>query len=58
MFLENAATPKRLDGIPKEALSMDKKGLRKFAVDTVKKVDAPAHVKKGALAGQRIWGDN
>jgi hypothetical protein len=57
VFLENAGTPKRLDGIPKEALGLDSKSLTKFAVEAVKTSGAPKHVQDGALAGMRIWGD-
>ena len=55
IFLENAGTPKLLDGIPKQSLSWSSKDLEKYAVEVVKKSDAPKHVKQGALAGQRIW---
>lgn len=58
IFLENSGTPKKLDGIPKEMLNLDRKELAKFAADVVAKSDAPPHVKRGALMGDRIWGDD
>lgn len=57
MFLENGAKPKKLDGVPEEALGIDRNELAKFAADVVKNGDAPAHVKRGALMDERIWND-
>lgn len=53
VFLSNG---KKIDGIPKEALSVDRKELADFARKTVKEGDAPPHVKQGATVGERIWG--
>ena len=44
-----------LDGIPREALSIDAGHLASFAADAVRKSDAPPRVKRGALQGERIW---
>jgi hypothetical protein len=55
-FLENAGKPRELPGIPEEALKLDRHELAAFAIDAVNKSDAPAHVKRGALMDQRIWG--
>jgi hypothetical protein len=57
IFLENAGTPRRLEGIPKEALGLNSKELAAFAVEAVKTSGAPRHVQDGALAGTRIWKD-
>ena len=57
MFLENGKVPKKLDGIPPEALKIDRKKLRQFASDTIRKrPNTMASVLKGALSGDRIWG--
>ncbi len=56
VFLENLSTPKLLPGIPESALSLDRNALAKFAVEEVQKGNAPAHVKRGATSGARIWG--
>ena len=58
MFLENSGQPKKLDGIPKESLTIDRKELASFAAKAVANIDAPPHVKRGALMGARIWGDD
>lgn len=59
MFLDNtSSTPRQLPGIPREALSLNRRELSKFASDTVKNGDAPPHIKKGALMGERIWGSD
>lgn len=58
IFLENTGMPKKLDGIPKDSLQLDRKELAKFAIARVAKIDAPAHVKRGALMGIRIWEDD
>jgi len=56
IFLENRGTPRLLDGVPEEALKINRKKLRKFALDAVKRLDVPPHVKRGASIGERIWG--
>jgi hypothetical protein len=58
LFLKNAGKPEKLPGIPKEALNIDRKALENFAVATITKTDAPPHVKRGALMGYRIWGED
>ncbi len=58
VVLENSGKPKKIDSIPEDALNIDRKELAKFAIDVVKATDAPAHVKRGALIGTRIWGDD
>lgn len=58
IFLENKGKPILLEGIPKEALNYDRHDLAKFAAEVVRKSDAPAHVKRGALVGFRIWKDD
>lgn len=55
VFLENAGTPKKLAGIPPESLTIDRHELAAFAISTVSSSDAPAHVKRGATSGTRIW---
>lgn len=57
IFLENKGTPTLLPGIPKEALALDRKELARFAIETVGASDAPAHVKRGATMGTRVWGE-
>ena len=57
VFLENAGTPKRLNGIPPEALGLNPQELAIFAAQTVKASGAPKHVQTGALQGMRIWSD-
>lgn len=49
---------KTLDGVPTEDLVLDRKKLASWAIDTVMKTDAPAHVKRGATIGTRIWSDD
>ncbi len=56
IYLENKGTPKLLDGMPKEALSFNRKELAQWASGVVKSGDAPAHVKRGATIGDRVWG--
>ncbi len=51
------AAGKRIDGIPKEALSIDRHKLAEFAAKTVREGSAPPHVKRGGLVGERIWKD-
>jgi hypothetical protein len=55
-YLDNTGVPKLLDSMPKDALKWDNKALAKFAIRTVQRSDAPAHVKRGAMIGLRIWG--
>ena len=53
-FLENGSPPKLLSGIPKEAF-VDQKKLLAYATEVVSKPNIPAHVRRGATMGQRIW---
>jgi hypothetical protein len=55
-FLDNTGPPTKVDGVPKASLSVDADELAAFAEREVEKSSAPAHVKKGALIGRRIWG--
>jgi hypothetical protein len=57
LFLENIGDPKRIPGIPKDALSLNRKSLARFATRAVRQSDAPDHVKAGGTAGTRIWGN-
>lgn len=56
MFLDNSGKPKLMDGIPQEALNLDRKELAKYALDVVKERNIPPHVKRGASLGTRVWG--
>lgn len=59
VFLENRGKPKRLDGVPKEALNIDRQKLAEFARKTVDEMDGvPPHVKHGATLGSRVWGSD
>lgn len=58
IFLENSGKPKQIPGVPAEALNIDRKELAQFALNTVRDLDAPAHVKRGATMGERIWGED
>jgi hypothetical protein len=58
IFIENIGRPRRIDGIPGKALRLNRKALAKFALNVVKKSDAPPHVKRGATIGERIWGES
>ena len=52
VFLSNGA---KIPGIPPEALNIDRKELAAYAEDVIAKGDAPPHVKRGGLIGERIW---
>lgn len=56
IFLKSGAKVEKVDGISKESLSIDRHELAQFAIDTAAKGDAPAHIKRGALSGVRLWG--
>jgi DNA topoisomerase IB len=56
IFLKSGAKVEKVDGISKEALSLDRHELAQFAMDTVSAGDAPAHIKRGATSGVRLWG--
>jgi hypothetical protein len=56
IFLENGKTPKQIPSIPKEALKIDRHELAQFALDYVRHTDVPAHIRRGAMLGERIWG--
>ena len=58
VFLEN--TPqgvKMIPGIPSDALKMSSRMLCRFAAEALTKSDASAHIRRGALIGDRIWGE-
>jgi hypothetical protein len=58
VFLQNGADIKRLPGIPRESLELDRHELYDFAVQTVIEDETiPEHIKIGALAGRGIWSD-
>jgi hypothetical protein len=58
MFLKSGAEVKQIPGVPVEARSLDRRQLAKFAVDTVMNdPTVPAHIKRGATIGNRIWGN-
>jgi len=58
-FVQNGSPPKLLDGIPSEALSIDRRALARFATKTVKEREGiPPHIVRGATMGGRIWGGN
>lgn len=57
VFLSNKGKPELIPGIPDEALEHDRKELARYAAGVVAAGDAPAHVKRGALSGIRVWGD-
>ena len=58
VFLSNIGKPVLIEGIPESALKLDRIALGKFAIDTVQQSDAPAHIKRGATQGLRIWGED
>ena len=55
IFLQNKGKPELLDGIPEDALKLNRDELATFARDAVFRSDAPSHVKRGATVGARIW---
>ncbi len=55
VFLSNVGKPQLMDGIPKEALSIDRTKLADFAVGALKTADAPDRVVKGGSMGERVW---
>ena len=56
VFLKNAAKPELLEGIPREALNLDRKALANFAHKVIDdNPNIPAHIKRGATIGRRIW---
>ena len=57
VFVANrpGALPQKIDGIPPEALQIDRKQLAAFAAHTVKQADAPERIKKGGTVGERVW---
>lgn len=58
VFLENSGKPRLLPGIPESALNIDRNELARFALGAVAASDAPAHVKRGATMGTRVWGED
>lgn len=58
-FLDNSSKPKLIDGIPQDSLTLDRKALAAFARNVVEQREGiPPHVKRGALMGSRVWGDD
>ena len=58
VFIDNSGKPTKIDGIPPEALKLDRKALAKTAEKIAETHEAaPPHVKRGALMGSRIWED-
>jgi hypothetical protein len=55
VFLANTGKPTLIPGVPKESLKLDRRELAKFASRAVRDSGAPAHVKRGATVGERIW---
>lgn len=55
VFLDNTGKPKLIDGVPKEALSLDADKLAEFAEKKVEESSAPERVKAGGLVGRKIW---
>jgi hypothetical protein len=56
VFMKNGKTPQLVDGVPQEALAIDRDELYHFAMDTISKMDdLPPTLKRGAQAGARIW---
>ncbi len=56
LYLDNTKGPRLVPEMPQEALAYDRHHLERFALDALETADAPAHVKRGAKQGQRIWG--
>lgn len=57
IFIQNGSPPELLNGIPKKALEINHKELRRFAVKTLRdREDVPSHIRRGGTMGQRIWG--
>ena len=57
VFLDNTGVPKLTDSVPSSALNLDRKSLADYAVKVIEDGDAiPAHVKRGATIGLRVWG--
>lgn len=56
VFMKNGKTPQLVDGVPPEALAIDRDELYHFAMDTINKMEyLPPTLKRGAQAGARIW---
>jgi hypothetical protein len=54
--MKNGKTPQLVDGVPPEALAIDRDELYQFAMDAIGKMDdLPPTLKRGAQAGARIW---
>jgi hypothetical protein len=54
-WIDNRGVPKKIDGLPGEALRHNSDDLHKFAVDAIHASDAPPRVKRGGTVGQRVW---
>jgi hypothetical protein len=56
VYVENGKSIRSLPGVPPSDLTIDRRALRKFAIDTVEKLpDLEPRIRRGALAGARIW---
>lgn len=58
MFLTGrgkSGKPEEILGVPEEALRIDRHDLANYAIKTVMESSAPAHIKRGATTGVRIW---
>lgn len=56
-YLDNRGKPKLMDGLPKDA-EVNRDELHRFAMDTIaERSEIPAHIKRGATIGARIWGE-
>jgi len=53
-FIDNSTKPTKIDGIPKEALTIDRHELADFAASHAA-LTAPPHVVRGATMHARIW---
>jgi hypothetical protein len=56
IFLENGAQVRRVHQVPSADLDRNRTELRAFATETVASADVHPRIKRGALAGSRIWG--
>ena len=55
-YIRNGSPPKEELGMPEDALTVDPDDLYRYALKTVREVDTAPHIKRGATAGERIWG--
>lgn len=55
LFLTNQGKPEMVESIPAKDLKINRHDLASYAIKTVMESNAPAHVKRGATTGVRIW---